>query len=209
MVLGHILCILCSNATTYTNLVPSVSIVVDRQRDPVNEVAIYRSLMRPWKWWETSCLATSQKLASAWLCRACRPAGQFVHPTGVYTEVVCSNPASDYGRFPLTKLTGQTGDLERQTPQRLQINTLRGLYILLQKNARDYDARVPPNCSIFSANWRVLDLVGQFWQKESALCVLSCPFARQHATSFSFYIHLRLLFSKAITRADVIFVASK
>ena len=71
-----------------------------------------------------------------------------------------SNESKD--AFDLTELIDQTRHLERLTLQRLQISTLRGWYILLQKNARGYHASVPSNCCIFfaktdwSGRWSVL-----------------------------------------------------
>ena len=57
------------------------------------------------------------------------------------------------GRSPGTLSIWENWPATTGISQRLQINTLRGWYILLQKNAGDYRASVPSNCYIFFANW--------------------------------------------------------
>ena len=88
-------------------------------------------------------------------------------------RLLCSRVTEVFFLRALSILTKLTGQLEGLTLQRLQLNTLRGLYILLRKNARDYHASVPSSCFIFFANWRV---AGQFWQKESALRLICIVF---------------------------------
>ena len=76
----------------------------------------------------------------------------FLRVWNVNSSPKCFSLNESKDAFHLTELIGQTGHLERLTPQRLQINTLRGgWYILLQKNARGYHASVPSNCCIFFA----------------------------------------------------------